>query len=332
MLPDLPASGAAWQAAQRSLVYSDEFAELTTEDAARSKIGYGEISKGTVFGKRAKVAVKTAGAVIDNYNPSQSVFLTGTLPGSTLEAVAALAAWSAWCVKTLRQWLRDTFPGARHLGVWEYQRRGALHLHMVVLCNDSVQAQELIAKWKARWIKLLVSVGKRAGVDMFGRADGTTWAGSKEVTRVDAQLVKKSVKHYLAKYLSKGSDTIRGAATYPPSRWWFCDRSLLQEGKGLHQSLTLVDLSLPAALQLFEMLGSQLAERSQKIYPYYSPVNLFVRGVIGCGDNLDALRVFDTLKNTISSISAFCAVFGDRVVNTTQVYRYFRGPGTKVFG
>lgn len=331
ILPDGRPRAGAWQAPATPLVYSSEFAELTTVVCDVPAVGYGRISAGTSFGRAAKVAVKSAAAVIDTYSRDRSVFLTGTLPGSTPAAVAALAGWSAWVVKNLRQWLRDTFPQSVAVGVWEYQKRGALHLHLVVLLADAEQAQEILQCWKTRWIKLLKTVSKKSGVDLFARADGGSWASCPDVVNAVAEPVRKSVKHYLAKYLSKGSDTTRGTAAYPPSRWWFCDRRLLQEARESCRQVEVLDLGLFSALTLFEKLGSLAPALTQKIFPYCSPVDMRCRGIVCCADGEVAADLFHQMLSVLSLIAPIHAAFRGCVVNTTHWLQHFWGPGARVY-
>lgn len=271
-----PVSGAG-----AALVYSSEVQELTTERSDTCPAGFGRVARTTRFGKAAKALVRDAGALLDSQGRDRCSFLTGTLPGSTAGAVEALAAWSGWVVQTVKQWIRDTAGGARCFGVWEYQKRGALHLHLVVQAETEEEARLIRQKWKDRWIRILGSVGKRSGVDLFERACGGSWASEKWRTRTDAQKVEKSVGCYLSKYLSKGGDTTRGASVFPPSRWWFCDRALLTQVQELRQVQEVRLLQGTMALALFERLIHRVVEASQTAFSYVSPVDALVKGVVG---------------------------------------------------
>ena len=281
ILPDCRVSASALQADVPPLVCSREFQDTATEAHSVYSTGYGEISTGTSFGKRAKQTVRDAGALLDSEGLDRVVFLTGTLPGSTAEAVAALAAWSGWTVATLKQWLRDRYPGAQSFGVWEYQKRGALHLHICVQLSTTGEARKLKAEWKQRWLKLLAGVAQNSGVDVFARKGGGTWKDSPWVVRTDAQTVEKSVGRYLSKYLSKGGEALRAVAKFPPSRWWFCDRALQRRVLEARQQLVLEGLALSTALDLFERVGGLIAGLSQSVFAYESPVNCQWKGVLG---------------------------------------------------
>lgn len=168
--------------------------------------GWGNQSFRFAVSRRVLKALREATAILDEVDRRQVVFLTGTLPGSTPAAVAALADWSAWVVQVgVAQWLRDTGLGLRYCGVWEYQTRGALHTHVVVQCPSEYAADELIDRWQRRWIAIIDKVGKRAGVDMYERNSGGTWKDEKTIVQAYAQKVRKSVSRYLSKYVSKGA-------------------------------------------------------------------------------------------------------------------------------
>jgi hypothetical protein len=85
-------------------------------------------------------------------------------------------------------------------------------------------------KWAMKWGQLLDAVGKKEGVDMWKRADGTTWANRKSVLQAPAQYVRKSVGAYLSSYISKNApepgNNIVGECMNPV-RWWGCSRPLL---------------------------------------------------------------------------------------------------------
>lgn len=302
-LPDMHKSLYAPPAVPRLLVSSCEFPDDRETEVEGCRVGYGTISSGTTFGKRAKSTVREVGAIADQYPKERVVFLTGTLPGSTEGAVAALARFSGWCVAVLKQWLRDHFPGALTFGVWEYQERGALHMHLCVVLETAEQAQLLMRRWKERWLKLLDGIAKKTNVDVYERADGGTWQYSKWVTRTDAQLVAKSVRCYLSKYLSKSSDHVKTNAAYPPSRWWFCDRQLLREARKQRLVLEVPLLSLFDARKLAVAVGSLIAEKCQITFAYESPVDARVKGFVGYGEPIAATELFQSITRLLRCIS-----------------------------
>lgn len=262
------------------LVCSSQFQELTTAQRTGPAPGFGKISTRNTFTRYAKTLIREAGALLDNGPRECLSFLTGTLPGSTDDALGALAAWSGWVIRTVEQWIRDYAPGALFFGVWEYQKRGALHLHVCVRTQQPNESKLLRARWKERWRKVIDAVSKKSQIDLWKRKDGLSWNTSKWVLRTDAQQVEKSVANYLGKYLSKGSSTARKRCECPPAAWWFCPRVLRAKIRALRHKLELRALSLAAAIDLLELAAGRVAEQAVKVFSYVSPYDVSVKGVV----------------------------------------------------
>lgn len=287
------------EGASAPLVHSSVFQELTTPPKPAYRTGFGKISNRRSFGKQSRLAVQEVGAVIDRAPPSRAVFLTGTLPGGSMAAVGALAAWSGWVVQTVTQWVRDKTEGAQFFGVWEYQKRGALHLHLCVLCRSAQECIKLKTLWKQRWIRALFGVLRRSGVDVFERKDGTTWRYSSEITKTDAQTVQFSVGRYLSKYLSKGQTKNRNACAQPPSAWFFASRVLQRERRLSRRVVTVSKLQLSQALDLFERLGGLLVSQVQSVIPYQSPIDRQCKGLVCNVTPVAASLIFDYIADSL---------------------------------
>lgn len=133
--------------------------------------------------------------------PEQSCFLTMTLPGDTDEANEALASWSGWIVNRILQHIRDTLPEADYFYKWEFQGRGALHLHLCVAAKEPYAIVPLVDQWKSLCWSLLKQVCEKSGWNLFARERKGDVAFHEY--QADAQIVEKSVSRYLAKYCSK---------------------------------------------------------------------------------------------------------------------------------
>lgn len=173
------------------------------------------------------------GAVFGEEDKDRQVFVTGTLPGSTDSAMSGLASMSGYCVKMVQTYLcRIAQVSARELKYvwcWEFQERGALHLHACIECPSLQAAQRVKELWRSLWAKILRLVDAKIPQDLFERADGGTWKNSPEVWQTHSEFVKKSVGRYLSKYVGKQDDK---KGQWFPSRWWGCSsllRSLYRE-------------------------------------------------------------------------------------------------------
>lgn len=260
------------------LVYSDEVQERSLQrrgDSPRS--GFGATPKQTRFGKLAKERVRDACAILDKTFGERCLFTTGTIPGSTRESFLAVAQWSGYLVQTLKQWLADNFVKVRAVYVWEFQKRGALHLHCCFGASNKRELERLRIAWHDRWCELLERVCEKSGVDVFAREDGHTWRYLSEYVRTDSQWVKNSVGRYLSKYLSKQAASVADSGFWCPSRWWGVDNWLRAET--LRQTICVLSKVQPymVAKKMFEELTVALSLISEKFYGWKNRYNPFER-------------------------------------------------------
>lgn len=309
-----------------ALVCSSELRELTTKSHKELKTGYGGLSRGTTFGRAARRLVREAGAVLDSHPKENLIFLTGTLPGSTPEALEALARWSGWVAAGVQNWIRDFAPGSLAFGVWEYQRRGALHLHLCVATQSRAQAALLKRRWKERWIKFLLAVTRRSNTDVFQRDGNHSWLKTPWVTRTDAQSVEKSVGCYLAKYLSKGSTAAMKSALYPPSRWWFCSSALREKISEARLTASICKLPALLAQDIFDRVAGALCSDIPRAYFYQSPCDAVVKGLICLGKPIQSSLIYDIILLNFRCLeSGIKTRFGDRAAKIGDVLNCFSG-------
>ena len=179
----------------------------------------GEIKEGK-FGSRAKQTLCEFGAAVDQRYGKNAVFFTFTLPGGRPGAFRALAEWSSYVVSRVVQWWRDHLPGAWYAWVWEYQKRGALHLHGVVADDDYVGLVRLLLAWKEFACDLLQQTSALAGVDLLSHYSAGRPCSCRAHVQMDAVFVQKSAAKYLAKYMGKSRAKLLVKDAYPPTRWW----------------------------------------------------------------------------------------------------------------
>lgn len=256
----------------------------------------------TEFGHGAKRKMNCAGHIMDKLCTSpddipNAVFVTLTLPGSTDLAVRTLAAWSGYIQNRLMQVIRDyekMFGFSIYwLRCWEWQKRGALHLHLVLGSDCSVEHSLLLAcshDIKNLWHKLLLSfysdsvprkklkLGNRSGsmpvVDLYERAEKkegspSTWRESPHKWQDKIESVRKSVGRYLSKYTGKDKRLLgkKPDKCYYPSRWWGCSRELSQlvTEQTLDVRLELVDLCDTAFSNFVDAVRTDLALTNPRV-------------------------------------------------------------------
>ena len=192
------------------------------------KPGWGTLGRqDRTFNAGTRHALLECGAVVDMWHGKRAIVLTGTLPGSTNEANEVLAAYSAYVVNRLNQYCRRLVDGELWcFYVWEWQKRGALHIHYCLACSDRAALSRVCAGFRDFWFSLLLQLSEKSGVDLFRRASGGSCREQKNKLHADAQFVQKSVAAYFAKYAGKNYHSevskhlkSRRLNRYVPSRW-----------------------------------------------------------------------------------------------------------------
>lgn len=204
--------------------------KIAIQDAIALRPGYGALAKVRSFSLYARRMLARAGGCFAPASEGRLVFLTGTLPGGTQDAMRSIAKWSSWVVhEVLSRLFRAIGVKQSEVlweWVWEYQKRGALHWHMAVELPTVGQAQRCLSKFRSVWCAVLRGVDSRVDCDLFERAEGGTHRHDESVWRVDAQVAIASPSQYLSKYLSKDPLVEGGPNLFPPTRWYGCSRAL----------------------------------------------------------------------------------------------------------
>lgn len=251
--------------------------DITSKLSGSAVPGFGGLPRPTKFGNNARRTISRCAGVFDTDRlfPDEFLLLTGTIPGSTPGAFEAIARWSSWIVKTIKTWISDRgVEAAYSIYVWEFQRRGALHIHYCVHCPDVMKKVGLMKTWKKRWTEIIDTVSEKSGVDVWGRSRGGTWATNKEVIQADAQVIRKSVGSYLSKYLSKNAPTSdvkpwEARRFYGPVRWWGVSRPLLKRCRELTETFKRECISHEAVRYLKEKVLDILNWSENKVFSYW---------------------------------------------------------------
>lgn len=300
---------------------------LSTNISTDNTRVWGNPQKAKKLSRNARHILLEAGAIIDQYPLNWSRFLTLTLPTSAWSGFRAVANWSGFLINRLLQFLRDSKLDIASFFVWEFQTRGALHLHMLISALDEEIARKInrIAKrLRALWFQVLKDIEikeKELGnkCDLFGR-----WRDKPKIWLKAniIQIPRKSVAAYLSKYASKGhADNIasmqKNNSHFYPSRWWGCTQNLKNlikakrfdfklenaseaELKIIEKHLeSILDTALMDYQYRFELqLGSgRNIWYQQKIY-YFPPKNwAFIWQILK--DLFTQVRYFQDLKNRV---------------------------------
>jgi hypothetical protein len=251
--------------------------DITSKLSGSAPPGFGGLPRQTKFGNNARRTISRCSGVFeaDGLPPEQFVLFTGTIPGGTVAAFEAVARWSSWIVKNIKTWISgQSIQSAYSLYVWEFQKRGALHIHYCLHCPDLQKRDRLIAGWKTKWVEIIDGVCTRSGVDLWERKKGGTWATNKAVIQADAQVIRKSVGAYLSKYLSKNAPTNdakpwESRRFHGPVRWWGVSRPLLKRCRELTEKFTVESVSNLAIRYLKEKVVDIMNWSETKVFSYW---------------------------------------------------------------
>lgn len=196
--------------------------------------GYGGKPQLRDFSHYGRRRIVRAGALIGVEEKREcTLFLTGTLPGGTDEALKSISDYSAWIVHELLTVIprlgQVKSADCKIIWVWEWQKRGALHWHAVCEFPTREAAKAVFLGFKGLWIRVLESVGERVGIDIAARRDAGTHAGDYGTWRTRAEWARKNPSRYMAKYVAKGPSPVGLQNKFPPSRWYGISRSLHRE-------------------------------------------------------------------------------------------------------
>lgn len=190
------------------------------DDSATSRRGHKTSNNHRLSNNARRILQRIGGAVSSAYDARHSVFLTGTFPGESHKQQSAIAESAAWIVSRLKAWIYKRIGKNIGYYVWEFQKRGTLHLHYVVLVECEYKRTKLIEDFRDEWIKLMVGASERSGCDLFRGRGGRNFRQSLDLLQIYAQECYKSAASYLSKYLGKG-----GGADFPaPCRMWGATR------------------------------------------------------------------------------------------------------------
>lgn len=251
------------------------------DDIWKERSGFGSPTSITAFTKLARGRVADAASVLEEEYGKDVLFTTLTLTGQTDESKDALARWSGWAVEKLKKWLHRNAPSALTVGVWERQKRGALHLHLVTGCSDPYEYFRIWTGITDYWIDLERQISIKTGVNLFVNEKGYNLEVRPDLWRNECVRVRKSVRRYVSKYASKDASKRSNPWHAPlkvphyPSRWWFVDNRLRQLVNARAFTKTSYAMTFEESQEaLSEILGDVIPLASKVVY-YRNPEKHF---------------------------------------------------------
>lgn len=217
--------------ARQALRALDIINEFQTKEKNSIRGGWGKLAKPTKFTKNARHRLLEAGAVVDATCGLNAWEVTLTIPGSGHKIFNAVAAWSGWLMNELTQLLRRA-KCLHWFYVWELQKRGALHLHLLI-ADTAKSLLGLARKIESRWWVLLQSLSQKLSLDLFAKSKSVTWRHRPQKWQSHVSPIRKSVAAYFSKYAGKGSNSgqnLQSSQTVGmPARWWGSSRQIKKD-------------------------------------------------------------------------------------------------------
>lgn len=191
--------------------------------------GQYRLNKSRQFNNVAGQRIREAGAAMEIACNRQVRFChctTLTLPANHYAAYECLAAYSNEIVNRLFQVIRRGYKDINaYFYVWEFQKRGALHLHIAHYHPDECEGMLIGNLLIEQWHKLLVEISENSGVDMFLAKKGDRCT-VRRYHQHHTQPMNKSVAGYFSKYAGKASESPENdyvrhhSIRLSPKRFW----------------------------------------------------------------------------------------------------------------
>jgi hypothetical protein len=188
-----------------------------------------------VFGSVAAQRILESGSVIERLcgdRPEFAHCTTLTLPANYRSAYECLAARANDIVNRLFQILRRRYKDMKlWFFVWEFQKRGALHLHICQYHPDTSEGQWIGTQLIEQWHKILEDISVEVGICLFTAKNRETCT-IRQNHQHHTQPMEKGCGRYFAKYAMKASKSEENSyvrhheKTLSPKRFWGRSRTL----------------------------------------------------------------------------------------------------------
>ena len=268
-------------ATANNLVYKHE---LQSSDGGAPPLV--KLGRRTKLTRHARHVLKEAAGVVEDEYGRNVAFITLTLPGSTACAIKQIAMLSREMQNGFLQRLRDhlrrneSLSELQYFLVWEWQKRGALHVHIGIALSDGVwealttrRRDSKLENYHHWWCQIMAHLSDKHGVDMFAREGGGTWKYDWKSVRVSCERVRKSIGRYLSKYVSKGSGCEEENELFHPHRWWSLSKTLREKVFNRRDAIEVSSADYQTATGEVAELGAIMSQDSDVMFSMVHPVS-----------------------------------------------------------
>ena len=176
------------------------------------------------FTKVSGQRLRECGAAMDimsKGNLTQCWEICLTLPADHAAAFKALSSNTYFATNRIFSYLKKQYAGTvSWFYVWEYQKRGALHLHMALHHRCPMLLPTICSDIQKAWVRILVDIGERESCCMFTRKNMRECVMPHK-WNMHYDQIRKGVGAYFSKYAGKEeSKQSWYCQKYPISRFW----------------------------------------------------------------------------------------------------------------
>jgi len=250
------------------------------------------------FRNTGRIRIQECASIAERQFGNNALFFTGTIPGSGWRTAAVIAAYSGKIINRVKQWFRDNLTDTYScFSVWEWQKRGMLHLHLCLATNETTKLEKLRASLKERWIVLLQDISWECKRDLFRKNASWTWQDDLSTVQADAQWVTKSIARYLSKYSCKVTNGCKRPRFFCPTRWWSVDRATQQQADRERALLVIQGFTGQVGFEILSGIRSLFESQKAHIKPFRN----------FCWTDFGGINLFEDGKNLLELVQNFVA-------------------------
>jgi len=140
--------------------------------------------------------------------------------------VEVVSVGSGYIVDRLTDWLRDKVVDGHYVLVWEVQKRGAPHLHLMFRLQGDDHIKRMYSNIRTQWHQILRDVSQDAGVNLLLSPKYGDLTHEPKKLNCNFKAVNRDYAAYISKYVSKSESKKGGKFSFRPGRWWGLSESL----------------------------------------------------------------------------------------------------------
>lgn len=190
--------------------------------------GWLRVPAPTEFSRKTALRVRDAATILEQVTKGVSLFVTLTVPCSLAYQRLVYSAASGYIANRLTRFLRDRVLQGLFVYVWELQKRGAPHIHLIVRVPTAAYCKAFYSDIRKQWREILLDASDKSYCDLFAADSGGTWRADPDLPVVNIKKIRISAARYVSKYVSKTKSKTGLHWGWSPGRWSSISYPLLE--------------------------------------------------------------------------------------------------------